>query len=229
MAKILVVEDDQFFTELIRQVVASMRHTSDMVPNGHEALTQLRFNEYDLIILDWGLPGLPGVDVLKQYRASGGKTAILMLTAMSQLEHKEAGLDAGADDYLTKPFESRELAARIRALLRRQPELTESRLKIRDIELDPKMFKVTVAGKHVQLQPAEFTLLEFFMRHPDQVFSTEALTARVWPSESMIVPDSVRTFVKRIRQKTDRPGQPSLISTVSRLGYMLESGDLDKS
>lgn len=225
MPKILVVEDEMLFAEIIKRVGESLRAVVEIANNGDQALAQLRINEYDLIILDWGLPGLSGVEVLKQFRAKGGKTPILMLTAKNQIENKEAGLDAGADDYLTKPFEGRELAARIRALMRRQPEFAGTVLHVRDITLDTSKLEVKRSGESVRLQPTEFALLEFFMKHPNQVFTTEALASRVWSSDSEIVPDSVRTFIKRLRNKLDKPDEPSIIKTAGRQGYILESSD----
>jgi two-component system, OmpR family, response regulator len=224
MAKILIVEDEPDLAEPIRAFLMHEHHLVEVVQDGAEALERLRFYKFDVIILDWNLPGMEGVDVCKEFRASGGTTPILMLTARKQTPEKIQALDAGADDYLTKPFEITEISARIRALLRRPAAVATSNiLKIRNIQLEPSTFRVTRDGQDVQLLPKEFALLEFLMRHPNQVFSAEALLDRVWASESEASPETIRTYVKRLRQKLDSDGQPSIIGTVHGVGYKLES------
>ena len=222
MAKILIVEDEFDLSEPVRLYLTHDHHLVEVVSDGNEALERLRFYKYDLIILDWMLPGMHGVDVCKTFRSTGGTTPILMLTSRRQTQDKIAGLDAGADDYLTKPFEVAEIAARVRALLRRPQAVTSNVLKIGHLELEPNSFRVTRDGEDVQLLPKEFALLEFFMRHPGQVFSAEALLDRVWSSESEASPETIRTYIKRLRQKIDNPGQPSMINTVHGVGYKLE-------
>lgn len=194
----------------------------DHVANGSEALERLKFFDYDLIVLDWQLPGMAGVDVCSNFRSRGGTTPVLMLTGKRSVDDKEQGLDAGADDYLTKPFQPRELTARLRALLRRPQGSVSKTLKARDLELDPSTHKVTRAGNDINLLPKEFALLEFLMRHPNQVFSGEALIDRVWSTDSEATSTAVRINVNRLRGKIDSKDEPSFISTVHGVGYRFD-------
>jgi DNA-binding response OmpR family regulator len=168
------------------------------------------------------MPGMSGVEVCRQYRNSGGRALVLMLTGRDHVADKTQGLDAGADDYLTKPFHPDELSARLRALLRRAGSVGSTQLQAGDVVVHPASFKVLKNGKEIQLLPKEFALLEFLMRHQNEVFSSEALLERVWPSESEASPETVRVHITRLRSKIDEPGQPSMIKTVHRVGYKLE-------
>lgn len=219
MAKILIVEDEFDFSEPIRAFLAREHHVVEVVENGLEAADRLKFYKYDVIILDWMLPGLQGVDVLRQFRGQGGSTPVLMLTAKTATGEKITGLDAGADDYLTKPFEVGEVSARVRALLRRPQAVTGNVLKQAHLVLERDSHRVTKVDAEIQLLPKEFALLEFFMRHPNQVFSAEALLDRVWASDSEASPETIRTYIKRLRQKIDLKDVPSLIQTVHGVGY----------
>ena len=162
---------------------------------------------------------MSGVDVLRNFRASGGTTPAIMLTGKQALDDKEEGLDAGADDYITKPFHPRELSARMRAVLRRPRDVSADVLKFGDLALDAKAGRVYKSGTEVSLQPREFSLLEFLMRHPHETFSAEALLDRVWSSESDASTDAVRVIVTRLRNKIDTQGQDSFIRTAHRVGY----------
>lgn len=193
-----------------------------MVNSGTEAIERLRFDKYDVLIFDWQLPDLTGIEICKRFRSKGGNTPVLMLTGKSEIADKETGLDAGADDYLTKPFHPRELSARVRALLRRSGDVKQNVLTCGDIELDPQGFKVTKGGKEITLLPKEFALLEFFLRHPNQVFSPEALLDRVWSAESEASPDTIRVHITKLRGKIETEGQPSPIKTIHRQGYKWE-------
>lgn len=222
MAKILLVEDDSALAEVTKFGLQSQGHMVQVAPNGQSALDNLIINKYDLIILDWMMPGVTGIHVLEGYRSAGGKVPVLMLTAKSLLEDKERGLDAGADDYLTKPFEHRELQARVRALLRRPTSLAGTTLKVSDIELDPASCTVTKSGKELKLRPKVYSLLEFLMRHPDQVFSAEAILERVWLDDAMVSTDSVRAHFKLLRKSLGLK-EGNLIKTVRNRGYLLVS------
>lgn len=222
MAKILLVEDDPEVCEVVTDWLVDEHYTVDVVNNGAEAIERLRFDKYDVLIFDWQLPDLTGIEICKKFRSKGGNTPVLMLTGKSEITDKETGLDAGADDYLTKPFHPRELSARVRALLRRSGDLKQNVLSCGDLELDPQGFKVTKGGKEVALLPKEFALLEFFLRHPNQVFSPEALLDRVWSAESEASPDTIRVHITKLRGKIDTEGQPSNIKTIHRQGYKWE-------
>ncbi len=223
MAKIVVVEDDKDLVNLIKGILSVERHTIDSVHDGHEALAIIQMHPYDLVILDWMLPGRTGTEICKDYRARGGAAPILMLTAKSTIDDRAEGLDSGADDYLTKPFHPKELSARVRALLRRPQAVMAKTLKAADIELDPGQIKVFKAGKDIHLLPKEFALLELFLRYPTQVFSAEALLDRVWNTDSSASLDTVRTYIKTLRKKVDTNPKDSLIRTVHGVGYSLSS------
>lgn len=225
MAKILVIEDDIDFALTVEHALTTANHTVEMAHDGGSATEYLRQGQYDVIILDWQLPDMDGIDILRNFRSRGGITPILMLTGKSQIRDKEVGLDGGADDYLTKPFDARELAARIRALLRRQSVAPSSNLQVHDVVLDPVKHKITKTGKEVHLQPRDFALLEFLMRHPDEIFSSEALLTRVWHQDSEASSAGLRAAMVRIRKAIDDGGDDSksLIENVARVGYRIRS------
>jgi DNA-binding response OmpR family regulator len=223
MAKIVVVEDDKDLVNLIKGILSVERHTIDSVHDGHEALAIIQMHPYDLVILDWMLPGRTGTEICKDYRARGGAAPILMLTAKSTIDDRAEGLDSGADDYLTKPFHPKEFTARVRALLRRPQAVMAKTMKAADIELDPSQIKVFKANKEIHLLPKEFALLELFLRYPTQVFSAEALLDRVWNTDSSASLDTVRTYIKTLRKKIDTNPKDSLIRTVHGVGYSLSN------
>jgi DNA-binding response OmpR family regulator len=221
MAKILFVEDDKELALHLKEWLQSEQHVVDVVHDGAEALERLRLYPCDAVILDWQLAGeLSGIDVCQRYRAAGGITPIIMLTGRGRLADKTQGLDAGADDYLPKPFEPEELSARLRALLRRQPNFRPDELRAGPLTLDRKLLTVKCDGEPVQLLPKEFALLQFFMQHPNEIFSVEAIMERVWPSESDCSPDTLRVHLAKLRQKLGSAGD--LIKTIHRVGYKLE-------
>ncbi|MCC6978972.1 MAG: response regulator transcription factor [Candidatus Melainabacteria bacterium] len=222
MAKILLVEDDADLGERIAQWLKHEHHTVELVGDGEAGSDYLAQLKYDLIILDWGLPKRSGVDVLRQFRDDGGTTPVLMLTGRGKTAEKEEGLDAGADDYLTKPFEIREMAARVRALLRRVPQFTTNSIKIGAVELNVGAHKISVGGNEVQFAPREFAMLEFLMKHVDQVVTTDALLERVWSSESSASSETIYTCVRAVRKKLKEAGAGDLIRTVHGVGYKVE-------
>ncbi len=223
MAKVLIVEDDLGLAQMIAELMKHEHHTVEMVHDGTEGLNRLLCCEYDVAILDWELPGTVGVDIVKNYRQQGGSIGIIMLTGKSKIEEKETGFDVGADDYLTKPFNVRELAVRVRALLKRSREVAPTLLTVGDLQLDLAKFRVTRGGAEVPLQPKEFALLEFFMRHPDETFSADILLSRVWHSESEATGEAVRTAIMRLRRKIDKAEGESVIESIPRIGYRLRS------
>lgn len=225
MPKVLLVEDDCDLSEMVASWLESERYTVETANDGLYAKDLLKLSSFDIVVLDWDLPGCSGLDILKSYRASGGMSPVIMLTGKSEVTDKEAGLDHGADDYLTKPFSVRELGARVRALLRRPSSLNSSLLQVGGVQLDPAKHRVMVAGQEVHVQPRDFALLEFLLRHPDEVFSADALITRVWSSDSDASPEGLRTAIKRIRKKIDGDGDESksMIETITKVGYRLRS------
>lgn len=221
MAKVLLVEDDEELSEVLKHTLVSRGFTVQTVSDGNSALALLKVNHYDVIVLDWMMPGLSGVDVCKRLRSNGNKCPILMLTARTTDDDIEEGLDAGADDYLTKPFENKVLAARLRALLRRPPVCAEPVLSVGTISYDPSRNMAFRDGKELHMRPMVAKLFEFFLRHPAQFFTAEALLERVWHDESLATHETVRAHVKLLRKVIDSPGQPSIIETERNRGYRL--------
>lgn len=229
MAKVLIVEDDpDLCVALSDSLTDDEHHTVEVFQNGHDFLDAVKASEYDVIILDWELPDLSGVDILKKFRSSGGMTPVIMLTGKNELADKELGLDSGADDYLTKPFHLQELAARIRSLLRRPPVMQSRILHYGDLSLDPTNHRISRGGQDLRLSPRDFALLEFFMRHPTQIFSGDALLARVWNYDSDATVEGLRVAIRRIRKVVDRDDDvnKSMIENVARVGYRLRATDL---
>jgi DNA-binding response OmpR family regulator len=223
MAKILVVEDDHSVAASIEEFLKAEQHTVDVVHNGKEALERLDVFHYDVMVLDWNLPGMNGIDVCKHTRDSGSSMLIIMLTGKTDVDSRLAGLDTGADDYMTKPFHPSELAARVRALLRRPSMVQDEVLKRGALVVNTNTRKVTRGNEEISLQPMEYKLLEFFLRHPDRLFSSEALLRRCWSDEADISLDAIYTCIRRLRKKLDTDKEPSLIRTVHSVGYILDS------
>jgi DNA-binding response OmpR family regulator len=222
MAKILLCEDDRLIGQSVVDGLQGLGHTVEWVQDGKEGADRLRLYQYDLAILDWNMPEMTGVEVCRQYREQGGVLPILMLTARDKDVEKVEGLDAGADDYLTKPFSLVELAARIRAILRRQPETLKTSLSLGELSVDPGSCKARRGSKEIDLLPKEMALLEFLIRHPNQLFDVNDLLNHVWSSESDSTEDAVRQCVARLRRKLEVEGKKSPIVTVKGLGYRLE-------
>jgi DNA-binding response OmpR family regulator len=221
MAKLLLVDDDQGLLPIIADALRKQSFVIDAVSTGKEALAYGESGTYDLIILDWNLPDKSGPQLCEELRDKGFNMPVLFLTARSALPDKEIGFGTGADDYLTKPFEISELILRIKALLRRPPIVIDKVLKVRDIILDSTKCEITQNGKKIDLYPKEFALLEFLMKHPDQVFSVDALIDRVWATDAEASPDTVRVTLMRLRQKLDTYAKP-LIVTIRGIGYRLQ-------
>jgi len=192
------------------------------IADGEAAFARVRSAPYDLIILDWGLPHMSGIEILRRFRSLGGTTPVLLLTGHDTVDDKAQGLDSGADDYLAKPFHMRELSARVRALLRRPPLASQGNVFTAGaIAVDSVRHTVSVGGEAVSLLPREFQLLEFFIRHPNQLFSAEALLKAVWPTDTDATLEALRTALKRMRKKVDPNGE--LLRTIHGVGYILEA------
>jgi DNA-binding response OmpR family regulator len=219
MAKILLVEDDYDLAFALTDRLKREHYSVEVVDEGDRALLLLKSFEYDAVILDWNLPNMSGLAILKDLRSRGVRTPILILTARADVQDKAQGLDTGADDYLTKPFDPIELSARIRAMLRRGSNQPANIVTAGPFTLDPQHFTVFKAGKEIHLQPKEFALLELFMRHPGEIFSQEALLNRIWSSDSETSPESVRVYIGNLRKKIDGDDEQSHIQTAFKRGY----------
>jgi DNA-binding response OmpR family regulator len=220
VAKILVVEDDPQILKVIMDCLKLDHHIVETEEDGALAQEKLRIYEYDVLVLDWNLPGVTGVELCREYRNRGGHGGVLMLTANQTMSNKEEGLGSGADDYLTKPFDVRELSARVKALARRSAVgISANIIKVGEVELDRDKFCVTVNQQPIKLVPREFALLEFLMRHRNIVFSADALLSRVWKAEEDASPEIIRTHIKNLRKKLEHDGKPQIIETVYGVGY----------
>ena len=221
MAKILVVEDDLSVSSGIKKWLQLEEHVVEEVANGHDAAQLLKYYKYDLVILDWNLPDKSGIEICREFRREGGSSPVLILTGKGQVAEKREGLDSGADDYLTKPFDPEELSARVRALLRRPFMLHGGAIRIGDLEIDFAGRIVVKAGERLELSPKEFAILELLAKHPNQVFSGQEIFDRVWESQSDTSPEIVRTFIKKLRRKLGDDGNNSVIGNVHGQGYKL--------
>lgn len=204
------------------QYLTAFSHSVEMVHDGTEGLSRLGHYSYDLVVLDWMLPEMTGIELCQTYRARRGTARVLMLTGRSDKLDKVTGLDSGADDYLTKPFEPSELGARVRALLRRPLESQPLVIQHGDLELDVAAGVVRKSGEQLVLNRKEFALLEFLMKHPGHLFSPDALLERVWSSESDTSTQAVKVYVNRLRQKIDGGRESSYITNVHGCGYRFE-------
>ncbi|MBX9669002.1 MAG: response regulator transcription factor [Candidatus Obscuribacterales bacterium] len=220
MAKILLAEDDVALAITIKDWLEFENNSVDAVKDGASALENLLALDYDVAIIDWNLPKMTGIEICQKYRAKGGNTPILLLTGKNSVKEKEEGLDSGADDYLTKPFHPKELAARLRAMIRRATGFLPEIVNAGPLSLDREKRIVLRDGKPVHLQPMEYTLLEFFMKHPNQVFSPETLLHKLWDANSEVSLDAIYTCIRRLRKKLDTPeSTDSIIRTVHGVGY----------
>jgi len=222
MAKILIVDDDTELAEGLVEWLSDDEHVIDTAANGEDGLALMERFPYDIIVLDWSMPGMAGIEVCQRYRNKGGIAPIIMLTARGEIKDKESALDSGADDYLVKPFQPRELSARIRAILRRPRAVQSDVLQVGNLSMDMHAFKVTRAGNELNLSKKEFALLELFMRNPGHVFSIDALIDKIWASEKEASPDTVRVHLTRLRGKVESDSLPVLIKTVHGVGYKLD-------
>jgi two-component system response regulator MprA len=218
--KILVVDDERAVRESLRRALALEGYDVDLAADGEEALESVRRSEPDALILDVLMPGVDGLEVSRRLRRSGSKVPILMLTARDAIENRVEGLDAGADDYVTKPFALEELLARVRALLRRTTG-GEEVLRFADVELDPSMRQVTREGEPIELTRTEFALLELFMLNPRQVLTRSVIFERVWGYDFGYASNSLDVYIGYLRRKTEGGGKPRLIQTVRGVGYAL--------
>jgi DNA-binding response OmpR family regulator len=223
MARIFLVEDDLSLAQNVIEWLRHHEHGVEHVANGTDAAARLATDRdaFEIVVLDWELPGLSGPDVLRQFRSTGGVTPVLMLTGRQKIADKEVGYDSGADEYLTKPFDLRELSLRISAILKRTSAKAPShRLRHGTLILDTMCHEVKVNDEPVVLQPKEFDVLEFLLRNKNKPFSTEALMNRVWVSEP-VTAAAVNTCVSRLRKKLADCGMDKCIDTAHGVGYLI--------
>jgi two-component system response regulator MprA len=221
--KILVVDDERAVRESLRRALELEGYEIDLAEGGEQALQRLGKNEPDAMILDVLMPGVDGLEVCRRLRSEGSRLPVLMLTARVEVEDRVEGLDAGADDYLTKPFALDELKARLRALLRRTTNGTGDTLRFADLELDPGTREVRRGGEPIELTRTEFSLLELFLRNPRQVLTRSVIFERVWGYDFGYASNSLDVYIGYLRRKTETGGKPRLIHTVRGVGYALRN------
>ena len=226
MAKLLLVDDDAQLMSTLEDFLHSSGHTLDVVGTGEDALQLLSVAKYDLIVLDWTLPGISGQNICAQFRSKGGQTPIIFLTGKNDINSLEQALNSGADDYISKPFDIRELNARIRTILKRRTSEYVSALSINGLTLDPERQIISSEDQSfpaVRIRAKESALLEYLMRHPNKTSSAKDLLEACWPTDAEASGNSVRTWIGLLRNKLAEVGKPDLIKTVLGSGYTIET------
>jgi DNA-binding response OmpR family regulator len=223
--RILLVEDEPRMANVIAKGLREQSYAVDVAPDGDAGLYQTSINDYDLIVLDVLLPERNGFEVCRELRARGNPTPVLMLTARAAIEDRLIGFDAGADDYLTKPFSFRELLARIRALLRRDAQLRPDVLEIEDLIVDSASHRVSRGDHDLQLTAKEYALLEYLARRAGQLVSRAEIAAHVWDDAFDPFSNSIEVYINRLRKKIDGNHSLKLLHTRRGEGYILESRD----
>jgi DNA-binding response OmpR family regulator len=222
MAKILIVEDDEMLGLSMQTTFETQKHVVELVADGEEGLARLKLYKYEVVILDWGLPNVSGIEICQKFRARGGTTPMLMLTGKDQIHDKETGFQTGVDDYLTKPFDVRELVLRIEALLRRSQTYKEEKLTIKNVELNTRTRIALQDGKEMHLTAQEFSVLEFLFKRTGQYFTVQQLLEEIWTSESDSSEQAVRQCISRLRKKLEAGGGDDILKTSKGLGYRVD-------
>ena len=220
--RILVVEDEEELAAVIVEALEDESYAVDKAGTGDEADELMFVNPYDLVVLDWTLPGLSGIELLRRWRSAGSEVPVLMLTARREVGDRVDGLDTGADDYLTKPFSFDELLARVRSLLRRRAKSLRT-LRAGDLELERASRSVTVAGEAVELAPKEFGVLEYLLARAGETVSRTELSEHVWDESFDAMSNTIDVIIYRLRKKIDGGRDGKLLHTVKGVGYVLRN------
>lgn len=223
MAKILLVDDDQNLVASLKDLLTAENYEIETAYLGKDALQLLQNFAYDLVILDWGLPDLSGIDILKEFRKSGGAIPIIFLTGQTEIIDKMEGLGSGADDYVTKPFHTRELVARVRAVLRRPGAILPTTKSAGNVTMTEGNRTITVDGKTVNLGRREYSVLEYLFCHPNRTHSAKELMKAIWPSEAEASEDAVRVCVNSLRKKITSTDGNCVVKTILGSGYIIET------
>jgi two-component system OmpR family response regulator len=222
--RVLVIEDDADAAAFVQRVLTDAGHETDVVSEGDKGLKSAREGDYDALVVDRMLPNMDGISLLRAYREGGGRAPALFLSALGEVDHRVEGLQAGGDDYLVKPYAPSELVARVEALGRRPPtDVPQTRLTVGELEMDLLARTVHRDGKKVDLQPREFRLLEFLMRHAGQVVTRTMLLEKVWDYHFDPQTNVIDVHVSRLRGKIDKDFSRPLLHTVRGAGYRLEA------
>jgi DNA-binding response OmpR family regulator len=227
MKRVLIVEDEVLMASMLARVLREEGYAPETAGDGRSGFARAAGESFDLLILDWMLPDRSGIQIVRGLRAAGVGTPVLMLTARDQVEDRVEGLDAGADDYLSKPFALPELLARVRALTRRpQAEPAEATVRTGDLALDPVLHVVRRGDEEIYLTAKEFALLHTLVRRPGRVFTRSVLLDTIWGAPGEVRTNVVEIYVSYLRKKLDREGEPSLIRTVRGVGYTFRPGPM---
>ena len=222
--RILVVEDEPSIANFVCKGLKEAGHAVDLAIDGRDGLDYALAADYDVLVLDIMLPKMDGLELLRELRRRGQKTPTLMLTAKDTIDDRVRGLDAGADDYLVKPFAFPELKARVRALLRRPPLKTETTLQVSDLKIDTANREVKRNGRLIDLSPREYAVLEYLMRHPDQVLTRTQICEHVWNFDFYNESNVIDVYIGYLRRKIDKESDIPLLHTVRGVGYRLSAG-----
>jgi DNA-binding response OmpR family regulator len=224
--RILVVEDDRKLARQLKKGLDESGHLASLAFDGREGLESARMSEFDVLVLDVMLPGLDGISIVRQLRQRRIGTPILLLTARDTADDITTGLDAGADDYLTKPFSFNVLLARLRALARRRQVEPHTMLRVSDLALDPVTHEVRRSGATISLSRTEFVMLELLMRNPGRVITRDRFIEAVWGHERDVQNNTLDVFIRQLRAKVEPAGSPKLLHTIRGIGYTLREEDL---
>lgn len=220
--RILLAEDDSRIGTLVKRLLENEKIEVDWVQNGHDVYTYAECSMYDILLLDWVMPDVSGIDVCSELRKKGYRGGIILLTGKDTIADRVKGLDAGADDYILKPFEFEELLARIRAVARRSEHpIKEDIIRVDDLELDITNRKAKREGREIPLSCKECNLLELFMKNPEKLLTRDKIINRVWGLESEISSNNLDAHVRLLRKKLNQPGEKTLIHNVRGVGYRL--------
>ena len=224
--RLLIVEDDPSLQAVLKRRLTVEGYAVDACTSGSEGLSYARCASYDIIILDIMLPGMDGLTVLRELRREANQSGVLLLTARDGIEDRVIGLDAGADDYLVKPFAFEELLARLRTILRRQVVATPALMRTEDLTLDPSTHEVIRAGQSIFLSAKEYKLLQYMFHNQGIVLTRAQILDHVWSNESMVESNVVDVYIRYLRNKIDRNAPVKLIHTVRGFGYVLRAGEV---
>ena len=219
--RILIVEDDDALADLLVEVMKDQRYAVDRAADGETASELVAVNEYDLVILDWSIPGPSGLDLLRAWRQDDNQTPVIMLTGHRDVDDRVDGLDTGADDYLTKPFSFEELLARVRSLLRRRERVIQT-FEVADLHLDSRARRVEIGGEVVELAPKEFAVLEYLLSRVGEVVTRIDLAEHAWDDSFDAMSNVIDVTVHRLRRKIDDDRRGTLLHTVKGVGYVLK-------
>ena len=221
--RLLLVEDDPLIADAVVEALKDSHYAVDHATDGAMADEFAAVNHYDVIVLDWGIPEVSGIDLLRRWREQGLTTPVLMLTGRVEVADRVDGLDSGADDYLTKPFSVQELLARLRSLLRRRERTLLVELAAGDVVMNQAGHRVTVAGEPIELSPKEFSLLEYLLHHVDEVVTRTDISEHIWDDSFDSLSNVIDVTIHRLRRKIDGDRTDRLLTTVKGVGYILNS------